>query len=272
MIDSSQHPLLDGNPPDWASGWGQDAYGVFVEFTCRGVRQRMRWIPPGRFKMGSPKKEPERFRDEGPQHEVTFTQGFWMFDTACTQALWQAVMGTNPSRFTAADRPVEQVSFEDVHDFIDTISKLIPGLQLTLPSEAQWEYACRAGTTAPFSFGTMISPKQVNYDGNFPYPGGQKGEYRQQTVPVASLPPNSWGLFEMHGNVWEWCLDHEYNYGGAPDDGSARFRADAKAVARRVVRGGSWDSLACTVRSAMRRWFEPAHRFDDLGFRCVRVP
>ena len=167
--------------------------------------------------MGSPVDEAERFEDESPQHEVTISRGFWLFDTACTQALWQAVMGDNPSHFKGADRPVENVSFEDVAVFLERLNERLPGLDLVLPTEAQWEYACRAGTDTPFSFGANITTDQVNYAGFAPYAGAAEGEYRGQTVPVGSLPANPWGLFEMHGNVREWCVDtwHE-SYDGAP--------------------------------------------------------
>ena len=112
IIDTAWHPLANGCPPDWASGWGQDRYGVFVEFTLLEVTQRLRWIPPGQFQMGSPESEPGRYDGEGPRHQVTLTQGFWLFDTPCPQALWEAVMGENPSQFKSPTRPVEQVSCE----------------------------------------------------------------------------------------------------------------------------------------------------------------
>ncbi|MCB1768240.1 MAG: formylglycine-generating enzyme family protein, partial [Candidatus Competibacteraceae bacterium] len=199
----------------------------------------MRWIEPGVFQMGSPENEPERLSDEGPQHPVTIGQGFWLFDTACTQALWEAVMGKSPSRFKGDDRPVENVRWNDCQDFIKRLNERLSGLDPTLPSEAQWEYACRAGTTTPFSFGDNITPEQVNYNSNYPYAGGKKGRYRQETVPVASLPPNPWGLYEMHGNVWEWCQDHWHdNYRGTPGNGSAW--EDRDVGADRVLRGGSW--------------------------------
>ena len=215
-----------GKPPPWADDWGTDEYGHWVTFSIADkqgnkVTQRMRWIEPGTFLMGSPEDEPERYDDEGPQHQVNISQGFWLFDTACTQALWQAVMGENPSWFEEADRPVENVGWNDCQEFLKRLNERLPGLDLNLPSEAQWEYACRAGTTTPFSFGANITPEQVNYDGNYPYAGGEKGWYRQETVPVASLPPNPWGLYEMHGNVWEWTQDHWHdNYRDAPTDGS----------------------------------------------------
>ncbi|NBC33911.1 MAG: SUMF1/EgtB/PvdO family nonheme iron enzyme [Alphaproteobacteria bacterium] len=272
------HPLADGNPPEWASEWGQDRFGVFVAFTIRDVTQRLRWIRPGRFLMGSPENEPERFNDEGPQHAVHIARGFWLADTACTQALWRAVMGNNPSHFQgenlrdSSKRPVERVSWNDVQVFLERVNGMVPGLNLSLPTEAQWEYACRAGTTGTFSFGDTITPEQVNYNGNLPYAGGEKGLFREQTVPVKSLPPNPWGLYEMHGNVWEWVQDHWHDsYEGAPAHGSAWLDKQAEAVADGVFRGGSWFGDARSVRSAARDWTRPGHRDADLGFRCARV-
>ena len=264
-----------GQPPRWADAWDTDEYGHWVTFSVADkqgnkITQRMRWIEPGTFLMGSPKDEPERYDNEGPQHSVTIHQGFWLFDTACTQGLWEAVMGNNPSRFNGVDRPVEQVGWHDCQAFLRQLNERLPGLDLTLPSEAQWEYACRAGTTTPFSFGANITPEQVNYNGNYPYAGGQKGRYRQQTVPVASLPPNPWGLREMHGNVWEWTQDHWHgNYQGAPTDSSAWVGHDAGA--KRVLRGGSWVDGVRGVRAASRSVPHPDFRFDLIGFRCVRV-
>ena len=147
LIDAGWHPLVDGAPPDWASVWGHDRFGVYVAFTIGEATQRLRWIPPGRFMMGSPRKERGRWEEEGPQHEVTIVDGFWLFDTPCTQALWQAVTGGNPSAYQEPARPVQRVSFEDVEAFLVRINQRVPGLDLVLPSEAQWEYACRAGTT-----------------------------------------------------------------------------------------------------------------------------
>ncbi|MER2603391.1 MAG: formylglycine-generating enzyme family protein, partial [Candidatus Competibacter phosphatis] len=187
-------------------------FSVYAEFTIStahgSATQRLRWIEPGSFLMGSPEDEPERSSDEGPRHWVTLSRGFWLADSACTQALWQAVMGSNPSAFKEnAQRPVEQVSWNDVQGFLRRLEALLPGCRADLPTEAEWEYACRAGAETPFSFGEQITPEQVNYNGEHPYAGGKKGLYRQQTVPVKSLPPNAWGLYEMHGNVDEWCAD-----------------------------------------------------------------
>lgn len=288
-----------GKPPSWADAWGWDEYGAWVEFsvevrgrmpldgsaradgtvtlggeTGQRVAQRMRWIVPGRFLMGSPENEKERYDArydaEGPQHEVTIQEGFWLFDTACTQALWQAVMGDNPSHFQGGDRPVEQVSWDDARRFMQALDERLPGLALGLPSEAQWEYACRVGTTTPFSFGDNITPEQVNYNGNYPYAGGQKGEYRRQTVPAKSLPPNPWGLYAMHGNVREWMQDAWHNnYDGAPNDGSA-WALDYTGAAR-VICGGSWGDFARDCRSAYRNCLAPDDRDFYLGFRCARV-
>ncbi|MBF0614465.1 MAG: formylglycine-generating enzyme family protein [Magnetococcales bacterium] len=271
LAGERDHFWQSGSPPSWADTWGWDGYGAWVEFVVGGVRQRMRWIPPGSFMMGSPEDEHDRYDDEGPQHRVTISSGYWLFDTACTQELWQAVMGENPSGFQLLDCPVEQVDFAMVQEFIRKINALIPGLALTLPSEAQWEYACRAGTTTPFSFGHTITSAQVNFDGNFPYlPDDPKGEYREESVPVASLPANPWGLFEMHGNVWEWCQDSWHDsYKGAPLDGAAWID---ETDGRRVQRGGFWSLAARYTRSACRFW---EHRIygnsSAVGFRCARV-
>jgi len=253
-------------PFPWAVDWGQDKYGLWQSFAWQGVRQQLRWIPPGRFLMGSPRNEPKR-NDNELQHEVVFTQGFWLADTACTQGLWQAVMGNNPSDFKGDDQlPVDSVSWDDCVEFISRINRLIPGLDLRLPTEAQWEYACRAGTLTPFSFGFQITTDQVNYDGNYPYPGGPKREYRQRTVAVKSLPPNNWGLYEMHGNVWEWCADR---YGAYAAGTVTDPQGPAQGV-HRVLRGGSWLNNGRFVRSAYRYGNDPGDRYHNFGLRLSR--
>ncbi len=132
------HPLSTGQPPAWASGWGQDRFGVFVEFRVGEVVQRLRWVPPGRFRMGSPDDEAGRWEDEGPQHWVTLTAGYWLADTACTQELWQVVMAENPSEFQSSRRPVESVSWDLITtEFLPGLNRLLPGLELGLPTEAQ---------------------------------------------------------------------------------------------------------------------------------------
>jgi formylglycine-generating enzyme required for sulfatase activity len=258
----------------WVVDSGTDEFGSWCEVECtddykiKPIRIRLRWIPAGRFIMGSQETEAERYSNESPLHEVNFRTGFWLMETTVTQRLWQAVMDKNPSQFRGEDLPVESVSWHDAQGFIAKINQLIPGLNLRLPSEAEWEYACRAGTDTPFSFGDTISPDQVNYEGNHPYAGGEKGLYRGKTVPVASLPANPWGLYEMHGNLWEWCEDDWHdNYEGAPADGTA-WRGEFNAA--RVLRGGSWGSFARCVRSAYRLREDAGCADDVTGFRCAR--
>ncbi|MDG4548945.1 MAG: formylglycine-generating enzyme family protein [Candidatus Contendobacter sp.] len=254
-------------PAPWASDWGEDPYGLWQSLTYRGVRQAFRWMPPGRFLMGSPENEYARYDNE-LQHEVILTRGFWLAETACTQALWQAVMGENPSYFKGDQRPVERVSWNEAQDFIKRINGTVPGLEARLPTEAEWEYACRAGTTTSFSFGEDITPDQVNYDGNYPYRVDKTGLSRGETVEVASLPANPWGLYEMHGNVWEWCQDW---YGDYPK-GPVVDLTGPTTGERRVLRGGSWILLGRCARSAYRLRDEPGDRVDDFGFRLALGP
>jgi formylglycine-generating enzyme required for sulfatase activity len=238
--------------------------------------------------MGSPENEAERGGDE-TQHRVILTRGFWLADTACTQALWQAMMddntsqkethikatirslwqavvGDNPNRFKGKDRPVENVSWNKVQQFIERLNELMPDGGFRLPTEAEWEYACRAGTTTAFWFSDQITPEQVNYDGNYPYAGGQKGKYRAETVDVKSLPCNSWGLYQMHGNVWEWCQDW---YGDYPS-GTVKDPTGPAKGGRRVLRGGSWIDFGGYVRSAYRYHDDPGDRNYYSGFRLAR--
>ena len=252
-------------PPFWAVAWGQDIFGFFADLQVYDVQQRFRWIAPGSFLMGSPESEAERYSDE-ILHPVTLTKGFWLADTACTQALWQEVMLDNPSDFTGdPDLPVESASWLDVQQFIEHLNAVFPDFQAKLPTEAQWEYACRAGTQTSFSFGDNITPEQVNYDGNYPYAGGNKGFYRRKTVPVKLLPPNPLGLYQMHGNVWEWCTDW---YGDYPRQAVIDPRGPDHGE-HRVVRGGSWLNDAGCTRSAYRGRAVPDDRNASLGFRLA---
>lgn len=256
-------------PPAWASAWGDDRFGLWADLQAGRVVQRFRWIEPGSFLMGSPETELERSSVEGPQHPVKLTQGFWLADTACTQALWLAVVGgENSSDFNGNDElPVENVIWNDVIEkFMPRLQALLQeGVEATLPSEAQWEYACRAGTQTPFSFGEQINPKQVNCDGDDPYNNSPKGAYREKTVPVKALPSNAWGLFQMHGNVWEWCFDERRTYA----EGEAVDPLGPIGDGPRVLRGGSWISYARYARSAFRFEFGRGLRYRDLGFRVA---
>ena len=256
----------DNFPASWASGWGEDPYGLWMTFNYKGIRHLFRWCEPGTFLMGSPEDEPERGSDE-TQHPVTLTRGFWIAETPVTQALWEIFMGDNPSRFKGAELPVEQVSWNDAQRFINKLNGIKPELQLCLPTEAQWEYACRAGTTTPFSFGDNITTDQVNYNGNYLYNDGNTGEYRSQTVEVKSLPPNAWGLYQMHGNVLEWCQDR---YGQYPRQ-SLTDPQGATSGTSGVVRGGSWIYDGEDCRSAARFSGDPANRNDYCGFRLALV-
>ncbi|NOS89014.1 MAG: formylglycine-generating enzyme family protein [Methylococcaceae bacterium] len=254
-------------PAPWACDWGEHRdYGLFMVVEINGVRQCFRWLPQGVFMMGSPESEPERWHEMEIQHPVTLRLGFWLADTACTQALWLAVMGENPSRFKDdLNNPVENVSWDDCQKFISRLNELIPDLAARLPTEAEWEYACRAGTTTPFSFGDNITLEQVNYNGVFPYNYGKKGEYRQKTVPVKSLPANPWGFYEMHGNVLEWCADW---FGDYPTTAVENPTGPTAGTAR-VVRGGSWLISGRDVRSAFRFRITPDDRNFRLGFRLA---
>ena len=217
--------------------------------------------------MGSPKSELERNDDEF-QHEVELTKGFYMGVHEVTQEEYQEVMGENPSRFKGAKLPVENVSWDDAQEFCKKLS-MKEGKKYRLPTEAEWEYACRAGTTTPFHFGETISPNQVNYDGNYPYGNGEMGVYRAKTTPVGSFAPNAFGLHDMHGNVLEWCEDW---YDGKYYENSPRENPVNNAIATyRVLRGGSWVDVAKNARSASRNNVMPGHRNSLIGLRVVSV-
>ena len=296
ITENGQYLLMEAHPSNQVNSWDifpdyisyddgrktassvqfvLDQYGVRADLSLitssDELIQSLRWIEPGTFWMGSPEDEPERGNFEGPRHEVTISRGFWLADTACTQALWQAVMDDNPSYHKDDPKqPVEQVSWYEVQMFLNRLQKLLPGCQVDLPSEAEWEYACRAGTTTPFSFGSNINPQQVNYNGEYPYSSGEKGEFRTKTVPVKSLPANPWGLYEMHGNVWEWCKDVERIFDEqAQNDPVGTMRLRNKQA--RAVRGGSWFYFAGWARSAYRYANPPDGAVYDVGFRfCLR--
>ncbi len=274
IMDNLNH--AKSNPILTENSIGFDDYGLYADLTLLGITQRFRWLEPGQFLMGSPADELERewagisgWEGSETQHQVTLSQGFWLADTTVTQAFWQAVMGNNPSNFKDdPNNPVEQVSWQDAQEFISKLNSYFPGLQSQLPSEAQWEYACRAGTTTPFSFGENITPEQVNYNGNYPYADGKKGLYREKTIAVKSLPANPWGLYEMHGNVWEWCQDvwrQEISAGPVIDP----LYTDDDEAAPRVIRGGSWYYYGWLMRSAIRFRNTPVNRGNNLGFRLA---
>jgi formylglycine-generating enzyme required for sulfatase activity/predicted Ser/Thr protein kinase len=237
----------------------------YVE-TFHGTSLEMVAIPGGTFMMGSPETEEGRYDSESPQHRVTVAP-FFMGKYPITQEQYEAVMGNNPSDFKGKKRPVEQVSWDDANEFCQKLSQKT-GKKYRLPSEAEWEYACRAGTTTPFHFGETITTDVANYDGNYTYASAPKGVYRQKTTDVGSFPANNFGLYDLHGNVWEWCADiwHE-NYNGAPSDGSIWESGGDNT--QRLLRGGSWCILPRNCRSADRYGDNPDSRDDIIGFRLV---
>ncbi|MEH2105451.1 SUMF1/EgtB/PvdO family nonheme iron enzyme [Nostoc sp.] len=238
----------------------------FVEDLGNSITLTMVKIPGGTFMMGSPEGEAERNKDESPQHQVK-VPGFFMGKYEITQAQYQAIMGNNPSNFKGGKRPVEQVSWDDAVEFCQKLSQKTKKTY-RLPSEAEWEYACRAGTKTPFYFGETITTNLVNYNGEYPYGSAPKGEYRQQTIDVGKFPPNFFGLYDMHGNVWEWCKDvYNDNYQGAPKDGSAWLTGKNNDI--KVVRGGGWFEVARNCRSAFRIRLARADRDSFIGFRVV---
>jgi formylglycine-generating enzyme required for sulfatase activity len=242
----------DPFPPDCASAWGDDRFGLWFEIEVGGVVQRMRWIEPGTFWMGSLGDEPERFSDEGPRHLVKLTEGYWLADTACTQAFWEAVLGDNQSHFKSDPKlPVENVSWDNITEkFLPAVQREVPDLLAVPPTEAQWEYACRAGRASAFWFGDRLTKEQANFEA-------------RATVPVKARPANGWGLYQMHGNVWEWCEGSQRKY----EAESVEDPPDGQDKGERVLRGGAWDSPARLARSAFRYQFRRDSRFDDCGFR-----
>jgi len=254
----------------------QQSGQFFPEDLGGGVILEMVAIPGGSFVMGSPDDEPQRFDDESPRHLVDVA-AFLMGKFPVTQAQWRAVAGLpkintdldpDPSGFKGTNRPVERVSWDEAMEFCRRLSKKT-GRNYRLPSEAEWEYACRAGTTTPFHFGETITTDLANYDGDYVYGAASKGKYRGETTSVGSFKvANAFGLYDMHGNVWERCADdwHE-NYEGAPNDGSTWLSSDE--ADERVLRGGSWFNLPRNCRSAYRDGSNPGSGDDDSGFRAV---
>jgi formylglycine-generating enzyme required for sulfatase activity len=257
----------------------------FLEALSQDIGIEMMQIPAGTFMMGSPKGELERQEREGPQHEVSVAT-FFMSKYPVTQAQWRFVAGLSqvnrelspePSRFKGDNRPVESVSWYDAVEFCARLSAHT-GRTYRLPSEAEWEYACRAGTTTPFHFGETITTDLANYRGtdneaqwSGSYGSGSKGEYRQETTPVDQFGiANAFGLCDMHGNVWEWCYDHWYdNYTGAPTNSSAWLSEHDSA--ERVLRGGSWLDYPMDCRSAYRDSSYPGLASLNFGFRVVCI-
>jgi len=247
--------------------------------TAGGEGPEMVVIPPGRFTMGSPPSEEGRTSNEGPQQEITIAKPFALGKYAVTFDEWDAYLRATGVQDSSDDcgwgrgrRPVIGVGWKDVRGYCGWLSEET-GEDYHLPSEAKWEYACRAGTTTPFHYGETISAKQANYDSNHVYGKGQKGEYREKTIEVGSLnAPNAWGLHDMHGNVWEWCEDGwNDSLSGQPANSAAREADEKKYADNPVLRGGSCTDNPHKLRAAFRDWLPAVYRFNFFGFRVVRT-
>ena len=233
-------------------------------------------IGPAGFRMGSPPTEVERGADEGPQRDVTISQPFFVSIYPVTQRQYELIMGHNPSYFHAGkgggpDHPVERISWEEAVAFCRRLSELpaekAAGRQYRLPTEAEWEFACRGGQTSAFAFGPGLSSREANFNGNYPYGGAERGPYLERTTRVASYSPNAFGLFDMHGNVWEWCADfYDRSY---LRTGPAIDPLGPVTGSKRVVRGGSCYNIGRFCRSAYRFGVLPANRALDIGLRVV---
>jgi formylglycine-generating enzyme required for sulfatase activity len=233
-------------------------------------------VPAGRFLMGSPDSEAERSDNEGPRRQVSISRPFYLGVYPVTQRECEAVMGKNPAHFHSGnggspDHPVEQVSWTDAVEFCRRLSHLPPekvaGRLYRLPTEAEWEYACRAGTTTPFWWGEGASSNQANFNGQNPYGGAAQGPHLQRTTRVGSYHPNPWGLFDVHGNVYEWCSDwfdeNYYQLGENNDPQGPKWGQG------RVLRGGSWLYGGNGCRAAFRTSNDPDFRWKPIGFRVA---
>ena len=248
----------------------------FYEPLGDDIQLDMVLIPAGTFMMGSAADEKEAYPDEYPEHEVVVPE-FFMGRTPVTQIQWRVVAGYEPvdhqlepapSYFKGGDRPVEQVNWDDAQEFCKRLTNRT-GHLYRLPSEAEWEYACRAGTTTPFHFGHHISTELANYDGS-EYWESPAGESKGETTNVWDYPPNPWGLQDMTGNVWEWCEDDWHgDYKVTPIDGSAWIVNEQTSERRKLIRGGSWFRHPKMCRSAFRAYDPPKDHFNYLGFRVV---
>ncbi len=226
-----------------------------------GVKLEMVLIPAGEFLMGSPDSDKHALPSEKPQHRVRITRPFYLGKYLVTQEQWEAVMGSNPSHFKGSKNPVEQVSWEDCRGFVEKLSAKRGGGKFLLPTEAQWEYACRAGSTTRYCFGDEESGL-----GEYAWYAANSGI---TTHPVGGKKPNAWGLYDMHGNVWEWCqdwYDEGYYANSTTDDPTG-----PSGGSFRVLRGGCWNYPAWICRSAFRYWLVPGDRIFHLGFRVSRV-
>jgi formylglycine-generating enzyme required for sulfatase activity len=242
------------------------------DIITNSIGMKLVYMPPDKFMMGSPPNEKGRYSDEGPQHRVEISRGFYMGVTEVTQAQYRAIMGSNPSHFKGDEKelPVESISWNDAAEFCKKLSQK-EGKAYRLPTEAEWEYACRAGTTTPFNTGETISTEQANYNGNYVYGTGRKGVYRGKTIAVGSFEANAFGLYDMHGNVWEWCSDwYDTDYYSKSGD-LAVDPENTQKTDSRVFRGGLWSAYPGFCRSASRDGSALDYRSSSIGFRVVSL-
>lgn len=259
--------LPNNFPPRWAQGWGEDIHGVFVEVRVEDVIVGFRWIPPGTVQVGSNVSRDWQLQSEEPVHSVTFTEGFWMAQTTVTQALWEKIGSEEQaqSRISKEDRelPIVNVSWDDCGKFCDRFNQKIPFLNVCLPTEAQWEYACRAGTESDFSDGSSFTSPE-GQDTALDELGWYDDNSGEKIHPVKQKKSNDWGLYDMHGNVWEWCLDGPRKY---TDETEIDPIGPTKEGAGRVLRGGGWFDSARLCRSACRSADHLVSRGGSIGFR-----
>jgi formylglycine-generating enzyme required for sulfatase activity len=269
-MDATGNPTSGENPQAIDSAQASPMkHSLGDSWTDPLTGMKLLWIPAGSFAMGSNKEY------ENPVHTVKINRGFWLGQFEVTQVQWHALMNNNPSYFKGDSLPVEQVSWEDVDLFIRKLNSMGRG-GFRLPTEAEWEYACRAGTKSEFSFGDSLDSSQANFDCSFPYDRAKNGVYRgngvnrEKTTAVGSFRPNAWGLYDMHGNVWELCsdwYDPDYYKNRQDPDNDPRGPADGDF---RVERGGAWRNVSEELRSAFRSPYTSGFRFNSIGFRLAR--
>ena len=261
-IEYPEPDELDPAPP-WSVGAGLDYLGGFVDLDVDGVPARLRWVHPGRFLMGSRSSEVGHTAEEAPRHQVHCSKGCYFTDTPCTQLLWQRVMGSNPSIFKGDYRPVTNVSWDECQRFVLKLGERMPRMQVRLPTEAEWELACRGATTTATYLGELKRGRgrERRLDEIAWYAANSKGMLR----PVGMKEPNGEGLYDMLGNVWEWCGD----WYGPYRPGNLDAPTGPDSGPGRVIRGGSFRHAAASCRAAARTWASPNYRDDCIGFRFI---
>jgi formylglycine-generating enzyme required for sulfatase activity len=266
--DANPSPAKMSPPPIKLHIQSGETAGERMVLKVKGVDYAFRWCPSGSFMMGSPESETSRDDDE-VQHRVTLSQGFWMLETEVTQEQWESITGNNPSHFKGSHLPVEKVSWDDCQEYVSKLNNIVSsGYKFSLHTEAQWEYACRAGTTTAYSFGNSREQlKNYAWFGGYFVEDGLTASSGQTTNPVGQKEANTWGLYDMHGNVWEWCSDWYGNY----PSGSVTDPTGADSDSYHVFRGGSWNSNAGHCRSADRNYLTSSDRIFILGCRLVLV-